>query len=1067
MSELPDRRERERAVDPTRSLLVQAPAGSGKTTLLVTRYMRLLERVERPEEVLALTFTVKAAAEMRNRVQASLADPANALGRRVQQRSVALGWHLDTQPGRLRILTIDSFAASLTAALPVAAGIGESKIVTYARPLYEEAVLALFERIDADDDIGANLAGFLALHDNDYARAKRSLVEMLGRREQWVAPVRRAMRLELDRPESLRAQLGDAVHGIYVELIETVRDVLDEGQAAELIELTRWSASVSGLTLSGDNDHPQLWRHAARVFLTQQGAPRRRLTVKEGFPSKDREGREIKARALALLASAPESIERLAPFLHAPNLSISDEEVAALLPIAITLSLAAAELSTCFKHSRSIDFNELLIAAKRTLGSPEQPTDLALALDHRIRHLLVDEFQDTSAAQLEFLEMLVAGWTPGDGRTLFAVGDPMQSIYLFRDADVSLFQHAARHGIGATRLEPISLTTNFRSHTEIIDWCNRTFPNVFGTQTDPTSGAMTYQPATAPDDAASGGEVAVRWFLPSTDDGGEARYIASHVQRLRESVGEESIAVLVRNRIHARLLIEELDRRRIPWHGNDMTPLADEPAVRDLLAMYRAAWDPGDRLAWFALLRGPLVGLNRSDLTRIAESDGPIGAEFAGGRFDTALSRDGRERTLRARAIWLAMTPSRLQLPPAQWLEMLWLQLGGVDAYDDPNAREHVARVLSLIEDEQPNYGMPIELQSAITRLYAQPGHEERAINITTIHGAKGLEFDHVVLPSLDKPARVGEKPLVMWQPGHAGLLVGSIAASANGSVYAWLHRQHAARNSNERARLLYVAATRARRSLLLTAEYDPGGASPAPRSLLELIDGNVQGRMQPASERNVLWRNEPAAELRLRADFEFCAPISVQPLYFEGPGAADRAHADAGFTRAVAIGIVIHEELALLGRMPLPLDPAAHLTGRRPRIVDALRELGALDQFAAEEVIAHLDRTLCDEVGRWILRCNGESEVSVRALIDGRITSHVIDRMIVDEARQTWVIDFKTGSPSAGESVADFIASQLRDHAAQVRRYARMLAAMNASPPRAALYLTGVPRLVEVDPIP
>ncbi len=125
---------------------------------------------------------------------------------------------------------------------------------------------------------------------------------------------------------------------------------------------------------------------------------------------------------------------------------------------------AAAWISPSWRSARPQRWDKL-----------DAPEDLALALGQRIRHILVDEFQDTSYTQFELLEKLTAGWEPGDGRTLFLVGDPMQSIYRFRQADVSLFLKARLEGIGAIRLEPLTLSVNFRSRPEIVEWVNRTF----------------------------------------------------------------------------------------------------------------------------------------------------------------------------------------------------------------------------------------------------------------------------------------------------------------------------------------------------------------------------------------------------------------------------------------------------------------------------------------------------------------------------------------------------------------------------------------------------------------
>ena len=122
---------------------------------------------------------------------------------------------------------------------------------------------------------------------------------------------------------------------------------------------------------------------------------------------------------------------------------------------------AVAQLKLVFQSRNQVDFTEIAQGALRALGDLEAPTDLALALDYRIRHLLIDEFQDTSISQYELIEKLTAGWEPGDGRSMLAVGDPMQSIYRFREAEVGLFLRARAAGIGNIALQPVTLSRQF------------------------------------------------------------------------------------------------------------------------------------------------------------------------------------------------------------------------------------------------------------------------------------------------------------------------------------------------------------------------------------------------------------------------------------------------------------------------------------------------------------------------------------------------------------------------------------------------------------------------------
>lgn len=196
----PDARARIAALDPGHSFIVQAPAGSGKTGLLVQRFLRLLSTVEVPEQIVALTFTLKAAAEMRSRVLHALrqADGIDAddsefsrqtreLAFRARQRSDALGWNLALHPGRLRIQTIDAFCHSLAARLPLLARAGAELLVNdEPQPLYTSAARRTLGLIEEREPIAAMLLTLLAHRDNQLLQTEELLIEMLGRREQWL-----------------------------------------------------------------------------------------------------------------------------------------------------------------------------------------------------------------------------------------------------------------------------------------------------------------------------------------------------------------------------------------------------------------------------------------------------------------------------------------------------------------------------------------------------------------------------------------------------------------------------------------------------------------------------------------------------------------------------------------------------------------------------------------------------------------------------------------------------------------------------------------------------------------
>src|SRR5256885_440157 len=291
----------------------------------------------------------------------------------------------------------------------------------------------------------------------------------------------------------------------------------------------------------------------------------------------------------------------LEALLRMPDERYTDDQWEVLGAILELLPRAAAHLKVVFAERGETDFTEVAQGAVRALGTPENPTDLLLALDTRIRHILVDEYQDTSWSQYELLKCLTSGWEKGDGRTLFLVGDPMQSIYRFREAKVALFLQAWEEGLGTVELERLTLTTNFRSQAGLVDWYNASFPSILPREADPASGAVPYSPA-SPHHAALAGD-AVQWHhMP--DRIAEANRI---VDIVRAASGTK--AILVRNRIALAEIAPALKRAGIRYRAIEIEHLGEKQVVQDLYALTRALLHLGDRVAWLACLRDALERL--------------------------------------------------------------------------------------------------------------------------------------------------------------------------------------------------------------------------------------------------------------------------------------------------------------------------------------------------------------------------------------------------------------------------------------------------------------------------
>ncbi len=723
-----DAAARERALETGQSFIVRAPAGSGKTELLIQRVLALLATVEAPEEVVAITFTRKAAAEMRQRLLEALAaaqgdepqPPHERLTYRlavaVRRRDEERGWDIVNNPGRLRVQTIDALAQWLARQLPLALGLGAAPNVT-ERPeaLYEAAArstLAVLEsRQRADKPLVRHVECLLEHLDNDVERAIALVTSMLGRRDQWLRHLR----------GHDREQLEAALRRACERQMSRVCDLLPAQFGEELIGLARYAAANGGAkgALSPCAElavlpPPEIagleaWCGLASMLLTNEDQWRVQFTKREGFPAGEsaeerRVNRPYRERIAALadaLRGNDELRAALAELRRLPPPRYTDAHWSVVGSIVEVLRRAAAELAVVFAEAGTMDFAEVTRRAVQALGD-DRAGDIALALDARVRHLLIDEFQDTSITQFELVERLVSDWTTGDGRTLFVVGDPMQSIYRFREAEVGLFLRAWERGIGPLALEQLKLARNFRSQRGVVDWVNHAFARVLPAASDIASGAVSFEPATAVHGSTLEPAVLVHGFIDGSA-ANEATRVVEIVRSVRADDPKASIALLVRARSHLVEIATELTRAGLRPTAVELHALAKRPLISDLLALTRALQHLADRTAWLAVLRAPWSGLTLADLAALAEGDPRTVLELlASAERLSRLSADGRARVARVAPVLQRAGALATRVPLSDRVEQAWMLLGGPACLASDAEREDAEQFfVHLIKHEE------------------------------------------------------------------------------------------------------------------------------------------------------------------------------------------------------------------------------------------------------------------------------------------------------------------------------------------------------------------------------
>ncbi len=1184
----PDYSHRLRALDTSQSVLVEAPAGSGKTDLLTRRFLRLLSEVDEPGQIVAITFTRAATAEMVARIVAELEKAAaraanheeidsdefsmEALAAKAYEHSERKGWNLVELPGQLRVNTIDAFCRELAQRRPLLSGLGgEAEIVDDARVFYRRAARRTLEQIDgADAELREGLRRLLLWRDNSWQELEDLLVEMLSKRERWMQELLFGEGFDW---EKLRAQLEKPFALAVREGLERLTGLFDQlpGASEEAIELARFASTQERGGFCRDlAELPEFPRtpfdcaeeletaqaamvSLARLLLTQKGKFRSKFTVADGFPADRKQEKARVVELVARLGQIQGLDSALAAFFGLPPARYTDDDWAIVRACFVLLRAAAPRLRIAFAESGVVDFTEVAqIALDALRGEDGIPSDSVLAFTDGIRHLLVDEFQDTSRRQHRLLAHLIAAWPEREGRTCFVVGDPKQSIYFFRDADAELFPQVRESGLAIPDDAPFPfdcerLTANFRSARGLVGELNGFFDAVFA-QKDGSgvefADAEAFRADAEPDRA--GARVQQHWeFMPATRshekdeqvkkrihedrDSALKRAVASMVEVIAERIkGIDAarakgrklrIAVLGRARAALVPVAEALRSAGIPFRAVELEKLGDRPEVRDALSIARALVNPQDRIAWLSLLRAPWCGLALADLYAVSGGDEPESmkraiCELMREKLEQ-LSEQARasvERVLRAidgAELWRAEHPAATL---GTWLRQTWMLLGGAACVNEAERAnvELLLRALDSLSEAEQDIAGPA-LDAALDKLTALPdpgADSDYGVQLMTIHKAKGLEFEVVIVPELQAKGGRSRAELLSWlergldAPGEGEEITEFLVApiqfrgSDRGKAKEWVDRERKNREIQEMRRLLYVAATRAREELHLFArpEYKQN------------MDGGLEVQMPGESMLKTAW---PALEQSVRGSFDewlngggardnqvpsiaagdssnvvempgrvkmatlrrlpmdFCSDAIVEAERAEVPaqeiGAVYERHKGGLASRALGVAVHAIFERVSAQAVAQGLDAAVDaIAGFIPHSIAEVRAMG-MDRTQAIRIATEAAKiareALCDPVARWILapRLEAASEQGWVGVDGSAIRTVRADRVFKagvdpdtdnpssDDDGAWWIVDWKTAHAD-GIEAAQALPRLRALFAPQLELYARVLRGMKGS---------------------
>ena len=854
----PDASARAFAIDPRNNVVLEASAGTGKTSVLVWRYVNLLKAGVEPGNILAITFTRKAAAEMRERIVREL---KAAAARSELDKSK---WNeIRDRLGEIAISTIDAFSLSLLREFPLEADLD---------PGFEMADETEVPRlIEASLDQSLRIFAGLAKHEPDVAlvlaqlgvsRTRAGLASLLQRRlVAWDA----LNRFLASGPRDLTAEI--VCRRAATSLQDALRAVpgglsrfLAEGPLAHprYEMLARDLERLPDLERAGDASIRALIDRVGGHFLTNDGNPRKGGGIPPYNTERDYPALDAARRHRAAVFQIAPHIERVV-FAFTRDLN-----VVLARGIRRMFAISLDQYRKALDERSALDFSDVLQRALDLLRQMDEFSQSRFRLESRYHHVLVDEFQDTSRAQWELVSLLIQSWGEGLGLatqpSIFIVGDRKQSIYRFRDAEVAVLQQAGRYieGLRVAGDPRRAISRSFRALPELLEFVNELFSDMSqrgGRADDFTYVETDRFPIDGVRDTARG---PVLGLAAAEDPVACAAAVATQIQRiLREDTIRDrktgvprgarpgDIAILFRSRSSHREFEHELEVRGVPTYVYKGLGFFDADEIKDLSALMRYLADPGSDLRAAAFLRSRFVRISDRGLaqlgTRLAAAlTDPQVPDTAAGLGD----EDRRVLTyVRARINeWLEQVD---HVPPADLIEQLLPATAYAYELRGPRrlqAWENLKKMRGLVRRIQNRgYATLTRIADHIDSLTA--GDESNAViealdavNLMTVHASKGLEFPIVFVVNLAKGATGPPRPIRVIADGEGGEPSVSVGPFVSETDEAERERE-----KHETRRLLYVALTRARDRLYLSSVLKNGVLQPGRGSLAEVLPDSIR----------------------------------------------------------------------------------------------------------------------------------------------------------------------------------------------------------------------------------
>lgn len=1101
---LADQNARTQATNTTTSAIVRAPAGSGKTYLLATRLVALLCQVDTPEDVLALTFGKKATEEIQKRVlswlaQANGTDTTEAkdypdVVEDLLVKDKKHNWCLLDNPERLHIKTIDAFCQYIVGhdffhySKGFALVDASSSIYTHAvDTLLAEANQTTTQR-DVSQQATQLVVDAVMLFHGDIDALRTFLVSALRKRDSWLSSIAPFVSNDTIALDTFATEQEQAITALWTRAMGTVRDCLRAYHhlptimqlACDYLQikntdapLAKWRSGKCFPKSQVAND----WRLFAELLLTKQHKWRKKIDVSIGMPpASDAYGKQEKYKQakqqlkelLEHMASSPhaETLKHCLRILQLLPTDYTQQTHAKVLRMMRLLYMAYVYLQASFREQRKIDYTAIATEAHTLLRQDEE---CLRTISGHYKHLLVDEFQDTSFTQLALLQCLTSEWQQNEN-TVFFVGDPMQSIYAFREAQVATFLCVWKHGWSHFTVQRLTLSVNFRTQAHLVDWCNQAMTQLFdntNAELDDLFNSINYSPATASKPANTTTQAIYYVTSDCADvdaDASMAYMVTAELNQLTQTIDPQAtIAILTRKTKQARALLPALEQSGYQLKTSAVVRFSQSLYLQDLRVLLSLLYFPYDTYWQYALLRTHWFAVSLKDIEWLHTHNWQLNSQC------TYVCEDERLLTIlsNVKVFAQAIMP---QVRRKAWSELLataLILLPNSDAYYKEASQVRSIMYEALVQTSDGSYIDWQQLENILenTQIVADSHAGKRTIEVMTVHKAKGLEFDHVLLPYCDDTRRSNETaPLIHsvfddQQLPRSLLAVKSVQKQEPPDIYA--ATQYIAHQSalQEEKRLLYVALTRAKQSVVCFG-HTPLCVDHKAKLVALLARTNTPARLVDITQQDAHTQdarrtiyihnqhntvNQSTAAMQTEIDTQPFIAKEVQQTLFKQ-----------------AQGIVIHSVLMqwLQGTIVVDID----VNGQAHRLAQWAHERYPSLPFA--ETKSSIQRLLTlitqDATALWLYRHRTHLFIEQEIYFQGAI--YKPDIYLVNE-KQAWIIDFKSATPAQGEGQQTFAARMQSTYVKQMQCYKSALLATKPDmpTPSIALYCPLVPQFIEI----